>query len=354
VQDVASVYAPSDPSKRIDFFSHLKTRISSTTMTGGDWNCVPDVALDVKGKNQLGYANIGAAQLATVMGDSDIRLVDYRREQLGIDFEHTRKDPDVTKVITRIDRWYIPTDPALANYLWDIHPRNDLVLVGKPKDHLPVVLTIEPVEGERGHERETIREELCFNPWKQNKLKELTVIAYKGQGSKVNKWTRAMRSMADWLLDETRSAKKQERHEERDVRAHLHVTMQRINTFGSTQHDVDKENQLKAKLYDLQHPEAPHLAAAAQAKSMTDMSEACTFPFFKTYKDINKQSWINEINTTIWEEDVEAGEAKKEPTVTGTVKKPALISGELAKYYIHLLSEKKINGRDKDKILRKL
>ena len=352
IQDVASVYAPSEPLKRVDFFSHLKTRLSALTIAGGDWNCVPDVTLDVKGKNQLSYPNVGARQLGTVMGAWS--LIDYRREQLGTDFEYTRKGTDETTVITRIDRWYLPTGPAHANYLWDIHPRNDLVISTTVKDHLPLVLTIEPVEGERGHERSTIREDLCCNPWIQGKIKEITLVAHQGNGPKVNKWCKAMRMIADWLLDETEKKKKKERIEERAIRAQLTITMGKINAEGPTKHNTDTENRLKTELYNLQHPEAPHLASAAKAKSMTDRSEACTFPFFKTYKDISKQSWINEINVTIWEEDVEAGQPKTTPVVTGTVKKPALISGELAKYYIHLFCEKKIVKHDKDAILRRL
>ena len=50
--DIASVYAPSDPTK-MDFFSHMNQHLTKYTLVGGDWNCVPDVTTDVKGKNAL-------------------------------------------------------------------------------------------------------------------------------------------------------------------------------------------------------------------------------------------------------------------------------------------------------------
>ena len=56
--DIASIYAPNDKSKRLDFFSHLAQRLTEHTIVGGDWNCVPDVTLDVKSNNPLGYPNL--------------------------------------------------------------------------------------------------------------------------------------------------------------------------------------------------------------------------------------------------------------------------------------------------------
>ena len=100
--DIASVYAPSDDKARLNFFSHMKSNISSKTVVGGDWNCVPDVLLDVRGRNQLKYPNVGASQLNKLM--SELGLADYRREQLEDDFEHTRKPESGDDVITRLDR----------------------------------------------------------------------------------------------------------------------------------------------------------------------------------------------------------------------------------------------------------
>ena len=167
--DIASVYAPSDPTKRLDFFSHMNQHLTRYTLVGGDWNCVPDVTTDVKGKNALNYKNYGAALLGKKMAEKG--LSDYRRQQLGDKFERTRKpwEKDTMKVMTRLDRWYIPCHEKFEKFLWDINVRPDLVWQAVPGDHLPVILTVEPMKGERGHQRpvqvldivKTTRE-LCF------------------------------------------------------------------------------------------------------------------------------------------------------------------------------------------------
>ena len=95
-------------------------------------------------------------------------------------------------VLTRLDRWYVPTHQSFSCFLWDIQVRCDLVWAPTSSDHQPVVLTIEPVEGERGHDRHTIREDLIFEPGMQKKIIELTEAAYKGQATKVKKWCKAM------------------------------------------------------------------------------------------------------------------------------------------------------------------
>ena len=72
--DIASIYAPNDKSKRLDFFSHLAQRLTDHTIAGGDWNCVPDVTIDVKSSNPLGYPNYGASQHAKVCEKSGSKL----------------------------------------------------------------------------------------------------------------------------------------------------------------------------------------------------------------------------------------------------------------------------------------
>jgi exonuclease III len=112
--DVATVYAPSRPVARIDFFNHIKTRIDSTTIIGGDWNTVEDKTLDVCSANPLGYANQGGTLLNQIMIDH--KLVDERREQLGVGREFTRKgNTQRGTVSTRLDRWYTPEDGLPAH-----------------------------------------------------------------------------------------------------------------------------------------------------------------------------------------------------------------------------------------------
>ena len=71
-------------------------------------------------------------------------------------------------------------------------PSPQLVWAPESSDHQPVVLTVEPVEGERGRDRESIREDLIFEPRVQRRLMEITKAAYEGASSKVKKWGKAM------------------------------------------------------------------------------------------------------------------------------------------------------------------
>ena len=59
--EVASVYAPATTGvARVDFFNDIDKRMSPLTWVGGDWNCVPDVTLDVDSPSPLGYPKGGA------------------------------------------------------------------------------------------------------------------------------------------------------------------------------------------------------------------------------------------------------------------------------------------------------
>ena len=60
---IVNVYAPSKPNKRVDFYNAIKKKVHKNMIMMGDWNCVPDVLLDVQSENPLNYANVGAALL---------------------------------------------------------------------------------------------------------------------------------------------------------------------------------------------------------------------------------------------------------------------------------------------------
>ena len=49
---VGSVYVPCQPYARIEFLLHMEGWISEDMFLGGDWNCVPDVTLDVQSSSQ--------------------------------------------------------------------------------------------------------------------------------------------------------------------------------------------------------------------------------------------------------------------------------------------------------------
>ena len=299
--DIASVYAPAQPSARVTFFTGLGPLLSRRTIVGGDWNCVPDVTLDVKSTNPLNYANQGATLLA--QATSHLNLHDLRRDQLQGKFEATRTGVTQSGAIaTRIDRWYVSMHADYESVLWDIHVVPSLVWSTENSDHLPVVLTIEPAKGERGAERKTVREELAFDPAIQNEILKLLARAYEGAGRHHAKWEKANRLIANYLLEETQKLKKRESNETKMVRVRLEVSTARMNQLGPTPDSLNAHNAIKAELFRLENPEAPEIASVSAAKRMTDRSDACTHDFFATYKATAKKQWINAVHTAEWKE----------------------------------------------------
>ena len=57
---IGSVYAPVTPLARVDFFTRINQQLTTSTIAGGDWNCVVDVNVDVKSATPQTYRNIGA------------------------------------------------------------------------------------------------------------------------------------------------------------------------------------------------------------------------------------------------------------------------------------------------------
>ena len=288
--DIASVYAPSDRSKRLDCFSHLAQRLTKHTIAGGDWNCVTYVTLDVKSRNPLNYPNYGASQLAKVCEKCNI--YDYRRDQLDTSFEATRIRSTVSGVTaTRLDRWLIPSHSDYDSTLWDIHVQPELVWSKENSDHLPVVLTIEPSIGKRGSERQTVREDIILKPEVQREIIRLLNKAYEGGAKNYNKWQKSHNLIRQYLLGETAKLKKVEKTETKRARAQLNICTQAANAYGYSEENLAELRELKAHIYKLENPEAPQLADAARGKSMTDRSETCTKAYFKTYKASGKQQY---------------------------------------------------------------
>ena len=135
--DVANVYAPAQPSSRLDFYNTLRQKLTANTIVGGDWNTVSDTTLDVRSSNPLGYENRGATLLATVMGEHG--LTDERREQLGSEREYTRTADDGS-ISTRLDRWYVPVD---KEWRWTFEVTPGFSLTPQGSDHSPVWLEVD-------------------------------------------------------------------------------------------------------------------------------------------------------------------------------------------------------------------
>ena len=172
---IGSIYAPVDPQKRIDFFNDIRRRkiFTHDLILGGDWNCVPDVTLDVQSADPLAYRNIGGTLLEDLMEEID--LADIRRVHLEEDKEPTRRGtrPTGGAIATRLDRWYVPTGEDFEHMIWSAGVDDALVWSKQSKDHSAVFLTCEFAEGDFGHERATIREDLMFEDNIQERVADI-------------------------------------------------------------------------------------------------------------------------------------------------------------------------------------
>ena len=340
--NVASVYAPVGPQERVAFFTNLASRLSKTTIIGGDWNCVPDVTLDVSGPNSLNYSNVGAALIDAEL--AKVELYDVRRDQLGTDKEPTRIGGTCA---TRLDRWYVPLAESFEEILWTIDVRSDLVFKSSELDHLAVVLTLETPDGDAGHERQLIREDLLKEIAVQDKVVSLTEEAYKKGGSESTKWDRAHCALRSYLLNLTAARRARERVAIRQTRALLSSADAMIRRKGPSDALRKHRAALQQRLFKLQNPESTPVHEEAQARRCADRSDKCTRATFSSYKAIAKQQWINRTKKADWQEGVD-------PVFDGHTSTPKEVSGELMKYYKMLFAKKSINKDEERRILRVL
>ena len=109
--------------------------------------------------------------------------------------------------MTRLDRWYILSHEKIDTYMWHINVRPDLVWSEVPSDHLPVILTVEPMKGERGHQRANLREDLLLQTYHQKKCRSILHDNYKNNPdstkTRVQKWKSAHDQIFNYLLIET-------------------------------------------------------------------------------------------------------------------------------------------------------
>lgn len=103
--NVTSVYAPTIPNQRKDFFNDLWPLLTGTNnrLLGGDFNCIADPTIDKLGGNPLsgtdGYKELNEITLA-------LHLEDIWRKTHEDDKIFTWHNKDFTKR-TRLDRWYV-------------------------------------------------------------------------------------------------------------------------------------------------------------------------------------------------------------------------------------------------------
>ena len=80
---------------RIDYLNKIKTKLHEKMIGMGDWNCVPNVTLDVQSANPLKYPNRGAKLLEHSM--AAVGLVDIHKKNTAGE----RKGRDTNRYLNR-------------------------------------------------------------------------------------------------------------------------------------------------------------------------------------------------------------------------------------------------------------
>ena len=269
IREIVNVYAPAQPAARLSWIQSTAQHIGPDSIAGGDWNCVPDVTLDVKGKNALNYPNIGANELALIM---ETNHLDIRREQLEFQFEHTRKGTK-DEVATRLDRFYVPTGDEHDTTLWTIETQDDLVWKFTPTDHLAVTLTIEDTQGERGHDRPSIRESIIARPEVQATITKIVNEAYKkSKLTEGEKWEKTHRMLKHELIALTAAEKKKEKPKILQLRYLLNIQKKIIDRDGPSEPLAKERERLSKELKALESPETTQELTIEGAISASDKS----------------------------------------------------------------------------------
>eukprot|EP00966_Prymnesium_polylepis_P028346 656033-Prymnesium_polylepis.1 len=356
--EIANVYAPSsnENGARAKFFKDtLQPNLNADTFVGGDWNCVPDVTLDVESANPLNYPNGGAAELATIMGS--FSLIDERREQLGEEREVTRRGVTANGVTgTRIDRWYGPTSGRWSDILWTFQTHNTFVFKKNASDHYGVALYLENQSGDLGHDRKTVLEDILLDREVQMETLRLLQAAYKGNKSNKNKWRKALNTIRQYLLVETARRRKKDKIELVKRKRLLEIVKRKLK-IEATPRRLAYEQKLQQDIYHLKHPETRELPSDVSAYNMYERAEISSKAQFSTYKTQARRQWINEIKVAEWKEGVDPDFLVQEGPLPRNINKTtdtAQVGHEFEKYFKMLFEEKVTDDGCARLLLRKL
>jgi hypothetical protein len=166
------------------------------------------------------------------------------------------------------------------------------------------MLTLTDNDGELGHERKTLREEVMENRRVQAEVKEAahkTWNKYKGT-SYTTAWTKMNNTIYDILLRETNRTRKSEAIQIKRKLAMLTLVKIRQKAKGSTPELMQREERLTQEVYALKNPEMERIPTANVASKMTDRSDASTKAMFTPYKTRSKKQWIGKVYKEKWKE----------------------------------------------------
>lgn len=333
---VASIYAPAQGNERQHFFQNIRQYIDENTIMGGDFNCVPDVTLDLISENPLMYPNGGITELKSIVATN--QLEDHRREQLQEQHEFTRIGVNANKKVvkSRLDRIYTPKSLTEHHHL-TFQVSQEVVFKETPSDHQIVILHLETITQTtpKNKDRKSINEQLVLEPEVQQRI--LTILEEnfkKSNRSMFNRWTYANKQIARYLIRETKGRKIKNDKEIHKLYRNLKMIDEELQHSSDPRTLLNQQTIIKEiieeKKASTRRVKEPELALHNFLSE-----DFCSKQFFQKFTQNGKQTLINEIYTNDWDE-----EATPIHSMNDSTKDPNQIKIEFQKYFEALFRNK--------------
>ena len=107
--------------------------------------------------------------------------------------------------------------------MYNIKVVDNLRFKKKASDHLPVIIEIDWAEGERGHDRKNIREDLMLDPNIRNMIARIIIDVYLGKGDQFHKWDKWTNMVWHELLKMTAERRKRGAPKVKALQAQLNM-----------------------------------------------------------------------------------------------------------------------------------
>ena len=293
---LVSVYAPVQPHLRKVFLGKLpKTGLISTeAIVGGDWNCVPDVTLDVASTSNTPYSNSHAGLLETFVAGKG--LTDVFRLVKGTQLSYSRTSATVN---TRIDRIY--ARKYNSHWRW-VHAEYDPTLFRSEwaSDHTALVVTLETAKPREPSPTEAKIDPSIYSDSsiraQVRRLWRSTYSCYPvDEYDRSTAWDKAKQVVATFLLEETSSRRRAKVTPKKFIASTLKYHAQVTAATGPSQRNQEIKQKLEAQL---RHTRDPEVKEGWWAYISSLSEEVSSKIFYRKFKAKFSNSDISSLHVT--------------------------------------------------------
>ena len=325
-----SVYVPAEPRLRGAFIREVQSKklITRGCIAQGDWNCVPNVAIDVAsqdGTANANYHNTHGNTIETLLARAG--LADVFRLYAGQERQFTRTE---STVHTRLDRFYAPkynshwhftkvaTQPLFLNLDWipDHHPVLAEIQVPNERAPTPFEMRLDP----RMYEKPEIQKEV--------RATFTQVYESMKDYSRADAWDEAKAAVTSLLKELNNRARREQTNPKKILQA-MYQDLITNNTDGPTPEFNRMKTKLKTDIKNATDTRPPRGWLAYLLAMREEMSSKVFYRAFKAKHANHDICALHE--TPDW---FHPG------TKTGTTNTNEGIAQELEKYYRWLFRSK--------------